>query len=61
MSTEDNKDHLPPAYQKMMTRVDETMMAPIDKTQRQHSTKNLHQHIEDAIDKAVELDELTRE
>jgi len=47
------KEHLLPAYQKMMTRV--------DKTQKQSTTKNLQQHIQGAIERAVELNELTHE
>jgi rubrerythrin len=53
MSIEDKKDNLVPAYQKMMKRVEET--------QKQSTTRTLQQHIEDAIEKAVELEELTRE
>ncbi|MCK5524654.1 MAG: zinc ribbon-containing protein [Thiomargarita sp.] len=52
----DNKkttDNLIPAYQKMMTRVEET--------QKHSTTKTLQQHIEAAIDRAVELEELSRE
>ncbi|HEC85636.1 MAG: hypothetical protein DRR08_23740 [Candidatus Parabeggiatoa sp. nov. 2] len=53
MSYDDKKDNLVPAYQKMMARVKETLG---------HATeKSLHQHIEDAKEKAVELDELSRE
>ncbi len=50
---EDKKDNLVPAYQKMMKRV--------EKTQKQSTTRTLQQHIEYAIEKAVELEELTRE
>jgi len=53
MSNKKAKDHLLPAYQKMMTRV--------DKTQKQSTTKTLQQHIQAAIERAVELNELTRE
>jgi len=48
-----NNDHLVPAYQNMMARVKETI--------GQAAEKALHWHIEDAKEKAVELDELTRE
>ncbi|MDM8557630.1 zinc ribbon-containing protein [Candidatus Parabeggiatoa sp. HSG14] len=48
-----SKDKLVPAYRQMMVRVEET--------QKHSTTKTLQQHIEDAKEKAVELDELTRE
>jgi rubrerythrin len=50
---QNSKDNLVPAYQKMMTRVEET--------QKRSTTKTLQQHIDSAIEKAIELDELTRE
>ncbi len=49
----DSKDNLVPAYHKMMTRVEET--------QKSSTTKTLQQHIEAAKEKAVVLEELTRE
>lgn len=57
MNHDDNhaEKHLVPAYQKMMARVDETQK------QSKSTTKTLQQHIDDAKDKAVELDELTLE
>lgn len=48
-----NNKHLVPAYQNMMARVKGTI--------GQATEKALHWHIEDAKEKAVELDELTRE
>ncbi len=55
MSHDDNKPkkNLVSAYQQMMNRVRETL--------RQTSDTNLQQHIESAKEKAVELNELTRE
>jgi len=54
--THDNKqEHLVPAYQKMMDRVDENYKQPST------TDKTLHQRIDDAIDKAIELEELTGE
>jgi rubrerythrin len=53
MNKDNQQEHLAPAYQKMMTRVEET--------QKQSTSKTLHQHIEDATEKAVELEELSRE
>jgi rubrerythrin len=52
MSNND-KDNIVPAYRKMMTRVEQT--------QKTSTTKTLQQHIEAAIEAAVQLDELTRE
>ncbi|HEW98721.1 MAG: hypothetical protein DRR16_33525 [Candidatus Parabeggiatoa sp. nov. 3] len=49
----DAQKKLIPAYQKMMTRV--------EKKQKGSTTKTLPQHIEAAVEKAVELEELTRE
>ncbi len=49
----ENKDNLIPAYHKMMKRVEET--------QKVSTTKTLGQHIEDAKEKALILEELTRE
>ena len=54
MNHDDKQEHLVPAYQKMMDRVDENY--------KQSTTdKTLHQRIDDAIDKAIELEELTLE
>ena len=50
---QNSKENLVPAYQKMMTRVEKTQKSAIKKT--------LQQHIEDAKEKAVELEELTLE
>ncbi len=51
---DNNKDHLIPAYHKMMTRVEQTQKTATTK-------KSLRQHIESAIEAAVQLEELTRE
>jgi len=50
---QNSKDNLVPAYQKMLTRVGET--------QKHSALETLQQHIDNAIEKAVEFDELTRE
>ncbi|MCK5717957.1 MAG: zinc ribbon-containing protein [Thiomargarita sp.] len=49
----DQNEHLIPAYHKMLTRVDET--------QKSATTHTLTQHIENAKEQALVLDELTRE
>ncbi len=49
----ESKEHLIPAYRKMMTRVEQT--------HQESATTGLQAHINAAIDKAVELNELTRE
>ena len=48
-----SKNNLIPAYKKMLTRVEATY--------KHSTTKNLQQYIDNAIEKAVEFDELTRE